>query len=120
MPINKLSNAPSARTFADAVADEVIKPAAEKAAGPDGVLDDVPADLNGADALAKTSFEMRADLTGSAAPDVQTFVTAVIHWTPPGPMTPWLPMIRTEVAARVMGAVRLGARRRSRPRRTCH
>ncbi|MBN2361958.1 MAG: DUF2183 domain-containing protein [Deltaproteobacteria bacterium] len=76
----KISASPSPRTFAEAVAENILAPAAEKAAGADGVLDTSDASridaLDGLDAHARALLKEAAALTGTSAPTVAAFVTA--------------------------------------------
>lgn len=76
----KISSSPSPRTFAEAVATNILAPAAEKAAGSDGVLDAADASridaLDGMDAHARTLLKDAVALTGTAAPTVAAFVAA--------------------------------------------
>jgi len=78
--MTKISSSPSPRTFADAVKENILAPAAEKAAGSDGVLDASDASridaLDGIDAHAKTLLKDAANITGTNAPSVAAFVSA--------------------------------------------
>lgn len=78
--MTKISSSPSPKTFADAVKEHVLAPAAQKAAGTDGVLDASDAAridaLDGIDAHARTMLKDAAALTGTATPTVAAFVEA--------------------------------------------
>lgn len=78
--MSKISSSPSPRTFAEAMAENILAPAAEKAAGRDGVLDASDAGridaLDGMEAHARTLLKDAATITGTSTPTVAAFVAA--------------------------------------------